>query len=452
MKKVDVLFLYETRVRELENICLLKYELERRGYSVAVLNTWTELAKETHPKYEAKVVVTHAMYHDGIYQFVQSIVGNVPKVVNMQCEQVGTLQDDEADDSRFVLQGVAAQCMNICWGKKSFDRLLTRSKINPDYLRLTGQIALDFCRPELKGYYMTRQELEESYDLPRNCELNLFISSFAYVNLPDNIADQSDIQDKSLFIRCSQDSFRGVLKWFDSFLMERKDQAVIYRPHPAEANNPALNDLCEKYASRFFVISQHSVKQWVAISDRVYTWYSSAAAEVYTFGVPFGILRPVEMPRSMEMALFENARFITDYEGFLASVGGGNQTVIDPEVFQELYDVQTTMSYIRVADAIEDVLKEDKYLIQNPPLLPQKTFGMKAKELAHKAVGLVADRLPEKCALLKKYRTPKQEVDDYTLQRRANNFASEEEICQIQTKIAVLLESNIRHSKEENAK
>ena len=31
MQKVDVLFLHETRVRELENICLLKYELERRG-------------------------------------------------------------------------------------------------------------------------------------------------------------------------------------------------------------------------------------------------------------------------------------------------------------------------------------------------------------------------------------------------------------------------------------
>ena len=155
MKNIDVLFLYETRVRELENICLLKYELERRGYTVAVQNTWNELANKGKPKYNAKVVATHAMYHDGIYQFVQSIVGNVPKVVNMQCEQVGTLQDDEAEDSRFLLHGVAAQSMNICWGRKSYDRLLNRSKISPDYLRLTGQVTLDFCRPELKGYYTT---------------------------------------------------------------------------------------------------------------------------------------------------------------------------------------------------------------------------------------------------------------------------------------------------------
>ncbi len=439
MKKVDILFLYETRVRELENICLLKYELERRGYTVGVQNTWNELAKKTKPKYDAKVVVTHAMYHDGIYQFVQSIVGNVPKVVNMQCEQVGTLQDDEADDSRFLLQGVAAQSMNICWGKKSYDRLLNRSKISPEYLRLTGQITLDFCRPELKGYYKTRQELEKEYTLPSDCQLNLFISSFAYVNLPVTIAAQSDIQDKSLFIKCSRDSFRGVLQWFDTFLAERKDQAVVYRPHPAEANNPVLNDLCEKYPGRFFVISQHSVKQWVAVSDRVYTWYSSAGAEVYTFGVPFGILRPVEIPRSMEVELFKNARFITDYEGFMASVEGGNETVIDPEVFRELYDVQPTMSYIRVADAIEEVWKDDKYLIKNPPALPPKTFSMKIKEFAHKAVGVIADRLPKKTALLKKYRTPMQEVDAYTLQRRANNFATDKEIEEIQQKIGRLL-------------
>lgn len=439
MKKVDILFLYETRVRELENICLLKYELERRGYRVAVLNTWNELGRKGKPKYDAKVVVTHAMYHDGIYQFVQSIVGNVPKVVNMQCEQVGTLQDDEAEDSRFLLQGVAAQSMNICWGQKSYNRLLNRSKIPPDYLRLTGQITLDFCRPELKGYYKTRQELEKEYNLPGDCQLNLFISSFAYVNLPESIAAQSDIQDKSQFIKCSRESFQGVLKWFEQFITERKDQAVVYRPHPAEANNPALTALCEKHPDRFFVISQCSVKQWVAISDRVYTWYSSAGAEVYTFGVPFGILRPVEIPWSMEVELFKNARFITDYEGFLASVEGGNETVIDPGVFAELYDVQPTMSYIRVADAIEEVLKNDKYLIKNAPVLPKKTFSMKIKEFAHKAVALVADRLPENSNFLKKYRTPRHIVDDYTLQRQVNNFATDKEIEEIKEKISRLL-------------
>ena len=37
MRKYDFLFLYEVKNRELESLCLLKYELERRGYSVAIV-------------------------------------------------------------------------------------------------------------------------------------------------------------------------------------------------------------------------------------------------------------------------------------------------------------------------------------------------------------------------------------------------------------------------------
>ena len=107
----------------------LKRELERRGYSVGVLNTWNELGKTGKPKYDAKVVVTHAMYHDGIYLFVKDFCGNVPKVVNMQCEQVGTIKDDEAEDSRMILKGIAKQCMNICWGDCTVERLKTKAAL-----------------------------------------------------------------------------------------------------------------------------------------------------------------------------------------------------------------------------------------------------------------------------------------------------------------------------------
>ena len=439
MKKVDILFLYETKVRELENICLLKYELERRGYSVAILNTWNELGHTGRPKYDAKVVVTHAMYHDGIYEFVRSIVGKVPKVVNMQCEQVGTIRDDESDDARFVLRGVASQCMNICWGQQTVNRLVEKSKIDLAHLCLAGQITLDFCRPELRGYYCPRQEISRMYGLPKNCELNLFISSFAYVNLPDNIVAQSEIKDKDVFIRCSQKSFDGILQWFDDLLCQRHDQVIIYRPHPAEANNSQLNTLVQKHLNRFFVIGQHSVKQWLAISDRVYTWYSSAIAEAYMFGVPCAILRPVEISRDMEIALFEKAQFITDYAGFLNSIENGINISIDPEIFAKFYDVTHAMSYIRVADAIEMVLKDDKYLIKNPPALPKKTLKLRIKETVRAGVGLVANRLPEKIHLLDRYRVPKASIDPYTLQRRENNFASNEEIREIQEKIDKLL-------------
>ena len=37
MKELDFLFLYEHKVRELENLCLIKYELDRRGYRTDII-------------------------------------------------------------------------------------------------------------------------------------------------------------------------------------------------------------------------------------------------------------------------------------------------------------------------------------------------------------------------------------------------------------------------------
>ncbi len=37
MKELDFLFIYEHKVRELENLCLMKYELDRRGYKTKIV-------------------------------------------------------------------------------------------------------------------------------------------------------------------------------------------------------------------------------------------------------------------------------------------------------------------------------------------------------------------------------------------------------------------------------
>ena len=36
VKKVNFLFVYETKNREIESVCLICQELERRGYSVGI--------------------------------------------------------------------------------------------------------------------------------------------------------------------------------------------------------------------------------------------------------------------------------------------------------------------------------------------------------------------------------------------------------------------------------
>lgn len=447
MKKVDVLFLYETRVRELENICLLKYELERRGYTVAVQNTWNELAqKKLRPKYDAKVVVTHAMYHDGIYQFVKSIVGKAPKIVNMQCEQIGTIGDRDSKKSRYVLTGVAKQSMNICWGDVTVKRLTEDSKIDDRHIRKTGNVSLDFCREELRGYYKDRNTLLETYNIPADKSVNLFISSFSYVNLPEEMVKQSDVAGRDEFIYLSNESFHKVLGWFDRLLTEMDDQVIVYRPHPAEAENKDLLKMCEKFPGRFYVVREESVKQWIYACDKVYSWFSTSAVEAYAFHVPCAILRPHELPRHRELEVYEGSSFITEYDVFRTSILEGVTNSLKKEVFEQYYSMEDRLSYQRVADAIEDVYQDDAYLIDfDDPNDKKDPFCLKVKKMIRGAVSLVADCLPEKSKLLAKYKT-KKTSSKYAQQLQKSNYASPEEILEIQKKLAKLLDGADRQN------
>ena len=439
MKNVDILFLYETRNRELENICLIKSELEKRGFSVAVINTWTNLYIKK-PPYNAKVIVTHAMYDNGVYFFVKKYCGKVPKVVNMQCEQIGTVFEEKNPESRMLLKDVAKQCMNICWGNRTYRRLHDIAGIDDKHLSVTGQVAFDFCRKELKGYYLSRKEITEKYKINPDLNINLFISSFSYVNLPENIIKKSDLNSKDDFIKFSVDSFNIVLQWFKKLLDSHKDQAIIYRPHPAEADNPRLKEIKEKYPDRFFVIGDLSVKQWISIADRVYSWYSTSSAEAYMLGVPISVLRPVDVPPDLEVSLFENAKFINNYEGFEKTLYNEGQTSLCKEIFDDLYYVDEKPAYIHFADTIQKVYEDDGYLIKNPP--QRKTgFKRKIKKFIYGSLEDVAYRLPKSVHFMDRFKTPPI-TDEYTLERQRINGADIEEIEKLQKHIEKVIAEN----------
>lgn len=65
IEELDFLFIYEHKVRELENLCLLKYELDRRGYRTKIIHIENaEALKAMRPIYHTRVVVTMACYQN----------------------------------------------------------------------------------------------------------------------------------------------------------------------------------------------------------------------------------------------------------------------------------------------------------------------------------------------------------------------------------------------------
>jgi surface carbohydrate biosynthesis protein len=324
MRKYDFLFVYETKNREFEGICLLKYELERRGYSVAVVETWWTM-QHLHRSISASVVVAFALYNDAQIRFACSFGRDYKTIVNLQWEQIYTNADEENLETLYHVSGRARDMIHIAWGPFTVDKLVNLCSVPAQNVKMTGHIAMDFIKPRFRGYYMEREELLQSYHISVNTKLLLFISSFSYISLPDAILGNDVYQNTGVsgwdFKEVSILSQKTLFQWLEDVLPRHPECTFIYRPHPAEIDNPELQKI-ERNILNFRVIRDYSVKQWITVADKVYTWYSTSAADAIFCRKSFEILRPVELPHNMELVLYNGGRFITTLQDFDRTIDG----------------------------------------------------------------------------------------------------------------------------------
>lgn len=365
---IDFLIIYELKKRELESVVLLGEELKRRGHSVEYFSFPARphfLLPWLHRR--ARVVVTPAAYdNQALYILVYRACRAARKIVNLQWEQVWTVEA-ESDTSHFRFPSeMARQVLHTCWGGHTRE-LLLRAGIDAERAQVTGPIHMDFLRPEMRRYYRDRADLFGDYGLDTARKTVLFISSFAFASYtPSELAGQKvNLSDHEVddFRDVSVASQREVLAWIDRALADDPTIAFIYRRHPAENDSPLLHALAEKH-EHFHVISDHSVKQWILCADKIFTWYSTAIAEVYFAGKSCEVLRPVPMPPNLEVTLLTNAHTIDNYETFRASLDQDNAFPIPAEVMHDYYSVTESPAYQRTAELLEGVLRDDRLTLE----------------------------------------------------------------------------------------
>ena len=89
MTELDFLFIYEHKVRELENLCLMKYELDRRGYRTKIVYIDDAYnAMQDRPIYHAKVVCTMACYDNYTLFWHTKEFVKFEKVIDLQWENI----------------------------------------------------------------------------------------------------------------------------------------------------------------------------------------------------------------------------------------------------------------------------------------------------------------------------------------------------------------------------
>lgn len=358
---VDFLITYEHKVRELENICLLKAELELRGYVVDIMHTQELNRIKYLLAKKPKVILTHALYDNKDYYYhVNAIVGNTLKVVNLQWEQV--LSKEAYKKGFHNPKQKAALATHICWGNETFERLKSNGAKNSV---ITGPIQMDFLKSKFENYYYKKEEIIKMYNI-REKHIMLYISSFTLANVSEaykaNLKKRTNYNIDELS-KIMINTKIETLRWIEEILKKGMQNTIIYRPHPNESYDKDLERLENEYEN-FRVIKDLSVKQWIKVADKIFTWMSTSVAEVYFANKSCYVLRPQEHNENLDAVIYKDAKIIDTYNKFeeaLTSEQTDKFPIKESEILKYYQKDNSKYSYEKICDLLEEVLTTDNY-------------------------------------------------------------------------------------------
>lgn len=352
--RLDYLIIYEHASRELETDCYLASILKHRGYKVKIINRkylWRVFL-------DPKVIITPYLYGDNdVHEFTGFISGRKRAIVDLQYEQVYNKARLDSDFSK--PSALSSLATHICWGQKTRERM-AKEGVLLDNLPVTGAISLDFNRPQLHPLLKTKKELSTEFDLDISKKWHLFISSFVYSSLSKSAIDviEKKIPRYGPFVEVTCESQKNVLGWIIQMAKKHPDQEFIYRPHPNEFDTPLVKSL-EDASSNIRVISNYSIRQWVAVCDTCSNWFSTSIADCFFAKRPCCVLRPITIPREFEIEILEGCKTISTIEEYDAFLSSDSPTIspMDMAAFSGLYLTDTSVLFgERVADVCERVL------------------------------------------------------------------------------------------------
>ena len=385
MIELDFLFIYEHKVRELENLCLMKYELDKRGYKTKIVYIDDAFnAMQDRPIYHAKVVCTMACYDNYTLFWHTKEFVKFEKVIDLQWENIVYPKDEDREGAYKNYLGIGKDVVHVSWGQQTVTRLLKAAHLDKKKVKLTGHVGMDFLRSPLSRYYLSREELFAKYHLPLDKEVILFASPYYGDHLSrDYVKGMCERfgDDWTEYYKFMCDSQQIVLSWFEEVCKENPDIIVIFRPHPGHPSRMA-----EELAGRchnFRIISGESVKQWIVTCDRVYTGNSSVVVEAFFARKMCQLLFPLPTTPGFELKLITDSKKITCYEEFFRSICAEQQEFPTPrESIEEIYLIDwETPNYIKFADMAEEVLRDDSYRLTGKQLKDYKEYNRDEKRV-----------------------------------------------------------------------
>ncbi|MGL4912223.1 MAG: glycosyltransferase [Romboutsia sp.] len=354
---------YDSPQRELQNAYLIKAELNKRGHDVYIYDLFYILNIEQPINFTPDVILVPQLYNSDIVNIYKSkFIGNVPRIVNLQCEQV--LSNLWEQKGYHNPKGIAKNAIHLCWGEDSRCRLISNGVMEENAV-LVGSTSIDLDRERFESIYDSKIEVSKKFNLDYKKKWILFISSFsAASNYESNIKFFIETFGESLateLINVNRISREEILKWIEKYIIEN-DCEFIYRMHPAEQEVPILLDLNEKY-ERFHLIYSDSVRSWIKVCDKVNTWFSTSIIDAYFMNKNCSILRPIELPPHFDSVVMNDANYITSYNDFCNynnSLDLDCKFPISKELISKYYYIdENKYAYEKICDLLEDIVKRN---------------------------------------------------------------------------------------------
>lgn len=359
---MDILIYTEVDNRELDAACLIKTEMERRGYRVAIERYNRICDAGNMLIYRPKMLILPWLYDSNfLFNFINENNQGKLKLVNLQSEQV--LSENFILNNYHMPKEKCKEGYHLAWGRETAKRFVNNG-ISEEHIIQAGNLNMDFNSKKFLTVYNTKNEMALEHNLDKEKKWVLFISSFTHPSMTEE--ERTRYLERFPFLKefvdISIKSQEVLIKWFERFVKENDDYEFIYRPHPVELNNRKLVGLENKYKN-FHVISQKSVRQWIFVCEYNLTWFSTSIADVYFQKKPCAILRPLAIPREADCELFYDCESLKEYEEFLDFIKSKQQNAfpIRDERFEKYYGtLECGMIYEEFCDRLEDILKSNE--------------------------------------------------------------------------------------------
>lgn len=328
MKEIDVVYLYEKALRELDVACAVK-ALAQRLYGLRI-----EIVQQNYgypyarKNFRPRVVALPFCYQNrsnNIYftSWRKAIF------FNLTWEQLFYPGNRTAKTPRgdFAVKHV----IHHAWSDIYAD-FLRQQGVPAHHIFVNGNLAYALYDEPYRSYFKQRGELASQYKLDPKRKWVFFPENYNWAFYDEGMLNQmirdgqkpADIYEMKEF---STRSFEAVIRWCKA-LVDRGDIELIIRPRPATLPEDfvvKIKGIIHFIPERMHITQQESVREWILASDTVISSYSTSLIETAISGKAAYMLEPYPLPVSLRHEWYELLPHLTTEKEFLDVVLLGSE-------------------------------------------------------------------------------------------------------------------------------